>query len=160
MRSGILTLLLLAVTISGFSQTSSNYLQLVTGTSWNFACNTAADLETAKTISNAFTIKVRTRAKSCSVYVKLSSYTLPSGAAPSFNPLYIDFNSDTSPNAYNEASSIGLQTYDQLMFNQPKMNATPAYYSFNYNLRLAALGYTDFIPGTYYYTLTFTMTQP
>lgn len=140
-----------------FGQNSTNYLQ-VSSTTLSFALNTAAKLEADQTISNAITLTEKTSSKSCSVYVQMYSWTYPSSASPTFSPLYLDFASKTSTTATSVASSTNVGTANSLLFQQAKSGTL---YTFKYNLRMAALGYSNgFTPGHYTYTLLFTMTQP
>ncbi|MBS1690040.1 MAG: hypothetical protein JSS96_15025 [Bacteroidetes bacterium] len=156
-RKFVLFLFFIIYSLACFGQSSTNYLT-VSNTTLAFNLNTAAKLEADQTISNAITLSEKTGSKSCSVYVELSSWSYPSSAAPTFSPLYLDFASKTSPTATSVASSTNVNSYSSLLFQQPKSGTL---YSFKYNLRMKALGYSNgFTPGHYTYTLLFTMTQP
>ena len=140
-----------------FAQSSTNQLTLNKLTSWNFSLSTPSDLENSQTISNAFSLTVKTKSSDCSVYAQISSWTYPSGFTPPSSPLQIDYTSDNSSSAYNVYTSpLTLTSSNQLLFNQKK---TPHTYTFNYNMILAALGYEWYV-GNYSFTITFTMTQP
>ncbi len=151
---------ILSIYCNAYSQSSTNYLQLTVHSMLNFSCSSASDFENDKTISSAFSLKVKTNSKSCHVYVKLSSWTHPSGFTPSSCPVEVDYTSDNSPNATISATGpLQLTTSDQLLFTQPKTSGPSTAYTFNYNCVLQSLGY-EYVPGTYGYTLLFTMSQP
>lgn len=153
----ILFLFFIMCSLFSFGQSSSNYLA-VSNTTLAFSLNTATKLENDQTLSNAITLTEKTGAKSCSVYVELSSWSYPASASPGFSPLYLDLASKTSTTATSVASSTNVNSYNSLLFQQPKSGTL---YTFKYNLRMKALGYSNgFTPGHYTYTLLFTMTQP
>ena len=153
-----LLILLLCVTINGYAV--NNYITLQVNTGLNFTCNTASSLETTQTITNAFTLHVLNNSNSAHVYVRISAWNYPAAWVPIASyPLSAIWASDTSPNATSIAGTTVVTTSDQLLFVQPTHSGATAY-DFNYNLRLAAMGYTDYVPGNYNYTFTFTMTEP
>ena len=158
MKFNSLLLFLLLATVPGFAVT--NYITLQVNTGLNFTCNTTTALETDQTISNAFTLHVLNNSNAASIYVRISAWNYPVNWVPvATYPLSTIWTSDNSPNATNVAGTLVVTTSDQLLFKQPKHTGATAY-DFNYNLKLTALGYADYIPGNYNYTFTFTMTEP
>lgn len=141
-------------------QNANNYLQLTVYNGLNFYINDPLDLESAQTIGNALKIRIRCRSKTAAIYARLYSYNAPSGFYPSSSPLWLHWSSDTSPNvSLASTSPISVETYDKLLFTQPKMSNSPSYYEFYYNFQLSGLSY-DYPPGNYNFTIMFTMTQP
>ncbi|MBS1584041.1 MAG: hypothetical protein JSS82_00635 [Bacteroidetes bacterium] len=153
-----LTILLLCSMVNGFA--ANNYITIQVNGGMNYNINTTTGLETDQTITNAFQLKVLNNSNACHVYVRLSAWNYPAAWVPVNNyPLQVIWSSDDSPNDANIASTTTVNTSDQLLFTQPShAGATP--YNYYYKLKLLALGYTDYIPGTYNYTFTFTMTEP
>lgn len=155
-KFNILLVFLLGLGLHGFCANNSISLQVNTGL--NFQCNTATALESTQTLANAFTINIVNGSKKCTVYARISAFNHPPDWVLVGNyPLSLIYVSDNSPNNTNTAATTILTTTDQMLFKQPKHNNT---YSFNYSLRLAALGYAGYKPGNYNYTITFTMTEP
>ncbi len=158
MKFNTLLILFVCITLRGFC--ANNYITLQVNTGLNFTSATTTALETTQTISNAFTLHVLNNSGAASVYVRISAWNYPPNWVPIANyPLSTVWVSDTSPNATNIAGTLIVTTSDQLLFKQP-VHAGNTAYDFNYNLKLAALGYVDYVPGTYNYTFTFTMTEP
>ena len=152
-----ITLVLVLFCKLSFAQGAANSITLSKGAAWNFNLNTPAELENNQTISNAFTLTIKTKSSNCSVYASISTFSTPSGFYPSYSPLQIEYASTTSLSASSiYTSPLTLSTSDQLLFKQSKTSST---YTFNYNMILQAVGY-DWYVGTYNFTLTFTMTQP
>jgi len=139
------------------AQNSNNYFQVLTNTGLNFNLDEPNDIENGKTLTNALTLRLKTKNQNCSVYARLYNYSAPAGFYPSSSPLYLDWTSDNSNNAGNlVTTSNSIESYDKLLFTQPKSATVFSYY---YNLYLSAVGY-DYPPGNYNFTLLFTMTQP
>ena len=157
-KFSILLILQLSVVFSGYAVT--NYITLQVNNSWNYTCNTTTLLETDQTITNAFTLHVLNNSNAATIYVNISAWNYPVNWVPVANyPLQTIYVSDNSPNATNIATTVTPTTSNLLLFKQPKhTGGTP--YDFNYNLKLLALGYSNYIPGNYNFTLTFTMTEP
>jgi hypothetical protein len=154
----LICLMILFICHRSYAQSSSNYLQFNLLSSLNFHLSTASDFENDQTINSAFSLSIKCKNNS-SVYVKLYSWTHPSGFTPPYCPIQVDYTSDTSPNATNIATSpVTVTSSDQLLFKQGKTKGRSPYY-FYYNLKMLAVGY-DYVPGTYSFTLMFTMTQP
>ena len=158
MKFNTLLILLVCMSLDGFC--ANNYITLQVNAGLNFTCNTTTALETTQTITNAYTLHVLNNSGAASIYVRISAWNYPVNWVPiATYPLSVIWASDTSPNATNIAGTTVVTTNDQLLFKQP-VHAGATAYDFNYNLKLAALGYTDYVPGTYNYTFTFTMTEP
>ena len=151
-----LVIILITASLHGSAQNSNNNLAFSVLSPWNFTCNTVAAFETDQVISNACKLSITAKTQNCSLYARISGYTVPAGYVPAGSPLGLVFSSTNSNLYANMASSVTLQTYDQLLFTQTKTSSVFDYY---YNLKLFALGYS-YIPGNYSYTITFTMTQP
>ena len=143
--------------IESNAQNSTNYIELTALTPLVFTCNTAASLEANQTLPSALMLELATKAKSCIVSAKLSSYTAPAGFQIPSVPLALQYVYDTSP-ATTQISTqpINLQSYDQQLFTSTKLGSS--YYYF-YSLTLKPVGYS-YPPGTYNFVITFTMTQP
>ena len=151
-------ILLIVFSVMVFNGFCANSISISANVGLNFNCNSTTDLETDQTLTNALTISIVNGSGASSVYVKISTFNHPANwtlVGP--YPLSVIYVSDNSPNATNIAGTTVLTTSNQLLFKQPKHNAS---YSFNYNLKLAALGYVNYVPGSYNYTFTFTMTEP
>ena len=153
----IFTFLLLLQAVDARSQ--SNTLALTVISPWNLVINDPTKIETPQVINNAFILSVYSTNKDCDVYARISSYTAPTGFIPASSPLSLDFTQTTCPSSgyYNlYTQPLTLSGTDQLLFSHGKAHPT---YNYSYNINLAALGY-DYIPGTYNWEITFTMTQP
>ena len=160
MRKVVIVFFVLLISVFTKAQNSNNYLQVFTNTGINFLIDDPAALENPQTINGAFTIRVRTKKKTCYVYARISNYNAPSGFYPASSPLALDWTGDSSPNAFNITTApITLEAYDKLLFSQPKMSNSPSYYQFYYDLKLSGLSY-DYPPGNYNFTILFTMTHP
>jgi hypothetical protein len=151
-----LVILLITLSLYSYAQNANNNLQFSVLTPWNFTCNSVASIEVDQVINNAFKLTITTKTQNCSMYAKISSYTVPAGFVPSGSPLAVAFRSTNSNLYANLAPQLTLQAYDQLLFTQTKTNSIFDYY---YDLKLFAIGY-NYIPGNYSYTVTLTMTQP
>jgi hypothetical protein len=144
---------------AGAARSQNSNLGLTVISPWMFIINDATKIETPQVISNAFMLSVYSKTHNCSVYARISSWTVPTGFIPTSSPLALDFNSTTAPSsAYSNlyTQPLTLSTTNQLLFSQYKSSLTRTYF---YNINLDALGY-DYIPGTYNWEITFTMTQP
>jgi len=138
------------------AQSSTDNIALTVSTPWTFTFNTPTLLENDQTITNAFTLTVKTKSSNCSVYASISIYSTPSGFSPSYSPLDLQLTSTTSSSTSATTAAINVTTSNALLFTQSK---TTSAYTFKYNMIFRALGY-DWYAGNYSYTLTFTMTQP
>lgn len=138
-------------------QDKDNYLQIQSNTGWNFVCNSPTTLENDQVITNAFTLRVKSKNKNCLIYCRMSSYNVPNGASIVNNPVMIDWTSDDANQVSNLVTQpLNIKQVDQLLFSMSKSNQVSSFY---YDLRLQAPGY-EYVPGNYNFTLLFTMTQP
>jgi hypothetical protein len=145
------------VNLPSFAQNSTNYLSLTSNVSPAFTFTDATGLESTTTLSNAYTIKVRTKSQVASVFARISSWTTSTGYTPLINPVSLLFKSTTST-VYNNlnTNAITLTSANQQLFKQGKKDAENI---FIYDMILNPVGY-DFPPGSYSFTISFTMTQP
>jgi hypothetical protein len=154
--------ILITLILSGFgivksaAQNSNNYMT-VTPTAVSFTLNTATALESNSTITNAFTIVNRSRNGAYSVYVKISARSQSTTTPIPYNSLGVKLNTAPTGQTGN-FNSIYLSTFDQLII-QGTTTSGNATHSWKYNLLLKPLGYS-IMPGSYNFTLLFTMTQP
>lgn len=157
----IFFLLLITTFQVSYGQSYYDYLDVKVNTTLGFNLNTAAKLESDQTISNAITLSVKCASRSCTVYAELSSWSYPTSAYPTFSPLYLDLSSKSSSSASSVASAANIVNSNVMLFQQSRMSWFSSPYTFNYNLRMKAIGYNNgFAPGHYSYTILFTMTEP
>jgi hypothetical protein len=155
-------LLLIAVVcfyLNGFAQNSRNQVVL-TSTPLNWTLSTAVQLENEQQISNAFNIRAYSNNNTgYSVYVRVSNMTNTSGTPmpASMNKLQL-YNQISSTGASPVTSKITLSQTDQrIIYDIDKTdNIGDIFY---YNAFFGPVGY-DYAPGTYTFTVLFTMTQP
>lgn len=133
------------------------YLEVNTNRSLSFTCTKPEDLEKTQVINNAITLKFKTKKSNCTIFAKVSNYTVPRGGNTSIIPLELQHSSNNSSNVSSLITRpIQLTRYDQKLFVQPKKSQT---FQFRYDLRLMPLGYES-PSGRYNFTILFTMTQP
>jgi hypothetical protein len=153
-------LVLLFLPVGGnlcFAQDATNHIVVTANTSLSFSFSSQSLFENGQTLSDAISISTVSKSYSCHIYMQLTSWSYPSGATPSYSPLYLDFSS-TNASSYSLAgTSFNVTTSNQLLFTQTKTGAT---WTYKYDLRMAGLDYSEFKPGSYSYTITFTMSQP
>ncbi len=141
----------------GYGNSNNNYLEVNANRNLYFKCSSPSDLEQPQILNNAIGLKFKTKNSNCSIYAKVSNYSVPRRGNANDIPLQLAWNSDNSPNAYNLIKQpITLTKFDQRLFVQPKKSQT---FHFSYDLRLKELGY-DYPAGRYNFTILFTMTQP
>jgi uncharacterized transporter YbjL len=157
--SNVILLLICISTVS--AQNNKNYLQ-VTGASTGFNLTSTATLEAQQTNSNAFQVVVASKGSNTfSMYAKVSSSTTSTSTPMPASMLAVKLNS-MSPTLTANFNAISLSTNDQLIqqittSNQFWNNNNTI--TFNYDLLAGPVGY-NYAPGSYTFTLLFTMTQP
>ncbi len=138
------------------AQNSTNYLKFVQNSAISFTLDTYAELENTQTVTNAFCLKEETASNTGHFYVKATAATTTTTPMPVSN-LVITYYSTTSTSYSSLATAdIPLTGTNQLLFIQAKKSTA---YNFCYSVKLPAIGY-NYLPGTYTFTLTFTMTEP
>jgi hypothetical protein len=142
-----------------FSQDSKNYIDVVANATLAFTVNSVVKTEGTQTISGALSVTFRNEGKTREVYARISSVTAPSGFTPtSPYPIQVDYTSDNSTNESNLITApLQLTSTDQRLFTQVKKTNT--LFSFNYDLILMATNWA-YPPGSYVFTITFTLTPP
>ena len=153
----ILLGLFLVCNLSVVAQSQNNQVEIITNSTPFFDINSIETLESAQTISNCFTVRLRSKDNSCIIFAKYSTNSYPAGFSPTTNPLSITFSS-TNSTIYSQlvTTPIVLTSTNQQLFKQQAQNS---WYTYTYNLTYGPLGY-NYLPGNYSYTITFTMTQP
>jgi hypothetical protein len=153
----LITLIFLGLGIvKSYAQNSNNYLQ-VAATNVSFSLNSVTALESTSTISNSFKVTCRSRNGAYSVYLKISARSQSTTTPIAYNSLGVKLNSAPSGQTGN-FNDIYLSTIDQLII-QGSTTSGNNLHVWTYNLLLKPLGYT-IKPGSYNFTLLFTMTQP
>lgn len=137
------------------AQDRDNYLEL-TANNINFNLNTPISLETQQVIPNAFTITVSSKQYSYSISARVSSYSASTSTPIAINDLGLKLRNKSSTTAYADYNIKFLTNTDQRIAYDTKSNKDDYYY---YDLILNPIGYNK-IPGTYSFTIMFTMTQP
>lgn len=131
---------------------SNNYLEL-TANHINFNLTSPASLENQQVVPNAITVKaVSNRRQNYTVQVSGSS--MPSATPIPLNNLGIKLRTTSSTN-YADYSPKFLTTTNQIIGSG---NSDGVLDSYVYDLILSPIGY-NIAPGTYSFTLLFTMTQ-
>ena len=157
--SNVILLLICISTTS--AQNNKNYLQ-VTGVSTGFNLTSTATLEAQQTNSNAFQVVVASKGSSTfSMYARVSSSTTSTSTPMPASMLAVKLNS-TVPAVTANANTITLSTSDQLLQQLTETSQfwnNNATITFNYDLLAGPVGY-NYAPGSYTFTLLFTMTQP
>ncbi|WP_276133785.1 hypothetical protein [Polluticoccus soli] len=153
-----LVILLVLLSLHGYSQNLDNYIQVISNTSLNFSLNTVAKIEADQTISNALTLQLSSKDKNREVYARVSSVTSPSGfTLTSPYPVKLLFVSHNSSNVSNLVSTaLQLTNTDQRLFSQKKLNSDV---QFIYSLIFAATNWS-YPPGNYSFTILYTLTPP
>lgn len=136
------------------AQNKNNYIQ-VTGVTTNYTLTSAAMLEAVQTLSNAITLDVISKTSRCSIYAMLSGSSTTSSTPMPASLLALQLSS-ISPSLPASFSVIPLSQSNQLLFQS---TSTFNHESLIYNLLLGPVGY-NYLPGTYSFTILFTMTQP
>lgn len=129
----------------------------VTPVAVSFSLSTAAALEANSTITNAFTIVNKSRGGAYSVYVKVSARSQSTNTPIPYNSLGVKLNTAPTGQTGN-FNNIYLSTFDQLILQGTGTTGNGTH-TWRYNLLLKPLGY-NIKPGSYNFTLLFTMTQP
>jgi hypothetical protein len=152
-----ITLIFLGLAIVKTSaQNASNYI-LLTPTNVSFNIGTAAALEATTTITNSFKVTCRSRNGIYTVYLKISARSQSTNTPIPYNSLGVKLNAAPTGVSGN-FNEIYLSTIDQLIIQGPGTSGTRVH-DWTYNLLLKPLGY-NIKPGSYNFTLLFTMTQP
>jgi hypothetical protein len=138
-----------------YGQNNTNNLVLTTGT-LNFNLSTYSQIETEQSIANAFTVGVKSGSSTYHLYVRVSG-TSASNPIP-VNKLSLQLTSSTlNANTTASPAKISLTTVNQqLGVNTKKFSGTDTYI---YKLFFGPVTY-DYPPGTYTFTVLFSMTQP
>jgi len=141
---------------TSLAQDANNFLQVNTNATLNFIFDDPSDIESPQIIPNAISIQVRSKDKSCNISARLSAFTYPYSFVPSSSMIALNWTSDNSNKKFNlNPNPVYLNAMDQLLFSQ---NKHPQIFTYNYNLIFQPAGY-DMVPGTYSFTILFTMTQ-
>lgn len=136
------------------SQNSNNKIQ-VSASATNFTMASASSLENAQTLTSAFTLAVFSKSGKCSIYGNVSASSTTSSTPMPASVLALQLNT-ISPAMAANFNVIPLSLVNQLLFQSAnKFNEE----DLTYNLILGPVGY-DYAPGTYSFTILFTMTQP
>ncbi len=136
------------------AQSKNDRIQ-VTGTATNYTLTTAAMLEAVQTLSNSITLDVVAKDNRCSIYAMVSGSSTTSSTPMPASLLALQLSSISPPLPAN-FSTIQLSQTNQLLFQS---SASFNHESLVYNLLLGPVGY-NYNPGTYSFTILFTMTQP
>lgn len=143
------------------AQNSDNYLDLSIDIPPNFTLNTATGIQTAQTISNCMHLTVASKSNHASISVAIpAGISTTSGTPMAVGTLKMKFNHTDCPAAQKRSvvtADVTMSTSPVFLFQQGKKNSLVAHWY--YDLKLPILGY-NYAPGTYNYTLQFTMTQP
>jgi len=136
------------------AQNANNNI-VVSGQSTSWSLTSANNLENAQTLGNAILLTVQSKNKKCSIYAMVSASSTSTSTPMPASLLALQLLSIV-PSMSANFNAIPLSTSNQLLFQSSN--------SFNlatltYNLILGPVGY-DYAPGTYSFTLLFTMTQP
>ena len=153
----VFTILLATVNCKG-QASSSNFVQYDVNSAISFSLTTSSQIENSQSISDAFCLFTKTAAKSAHYYVSASNTTTTSTPMPIGNMILTFYSTDCPSGTYSNlnTSAIPLTTSNQLLFQIIKKNS---FYNFCYSVSIPATGYT-YAPGTYTWTITFTMSQP
>ena len=160
MSKYIIALFTTLFAISGFSQSSTDFLSLTVSKTPNFTLNTSTLLENSQTITSAFTLSLKTKSSTCSIYASIpSGITTSASTSMAVGNVMLAYRSTTCPAASQNGHTTGniaMSTSNTLLFGEKK---TATQYNWVYDVIIPAIGY-DYAPGTYNYTFKFTMTQP
>jgi hypothetical protein len=163
MKTILLKLLLLIVSFSfyltGSSQDVNNRIS-ITSAPISWSLTTAAQLETEQQISNAITLHTYSSNNSgYRVFVRISNMTNTSGTPmpASMNKMQL-FNQNSSNQVTAVTTKITLSQTNQLLITDANRtnNTGDLFY---YTAFFGPVGY-DYAPGTYTFTVLYTMTQP
>ncbi len=143
------------------AQNADNHMVVQANTALNFMITSPADLETEQVLPNAIKLSVKSKQVGCSIFARLSNFTAPAGYYSASSPLALEWSFDTSNKDYDlNKNKISLSASDVFLFSQKKkVGGGNDDFDYYYNLILDAPGY-NFVPGTYNFTILFTMTQP
>lgn len=142
--------------LCGVAQNNTNYIE-VTSNGSNFTLSTAASLETQQVLPKAITVMVQSKSFGYNVYVRINNSSYATSTPIPYNKLAIKINSFSSSGSTNiNQGTIYLSNTDQWLLSSTKNGAAANYY---YDLILDPL-YYDIKPGSYSFTLLYTMTQP
>jgi hypothetical protein len=163
MRTILIKLLLLNIYISfsltGSSQDANNRIT-ITSSPISWSLTTAAQLETEQQLSNAITLHTYSSFnQGYRVYVRISNMTNTSGTPmpASMNKIQL-FNQLSSNQVTAVTAKITLSQTNQLLITDANRtnNTGDLFY---YTAFFGPVGY-DYGPGTYTFTVLYTMTQP
>jgi hypothetical protein len=141
--------------IIGGAQDRDNFLAL-TANDIYFNLNTPGSLENQQVIPNAFTITVSSKQYSYSISARVSRSSASTTTPIAITDLGLKLRGKSSSTAYAVYNIKFLADQDQTIAYDGKSNKDDFYY---YDLILKPIGY-DKMPGTYSFTIMFTMTQP
>jgi hypothetical protein len=153
----LLAVLLIALGYGCAAQDKFNSLTVNTNAILSFYLNSPEDLEQTQTIYDALTMKIKTRSGNAILSATLSFANAPAGV--NVNDLIgLQFASSNSNNySLSSPNPIYLSSVGQTLLYQPKHTANQ-FRNFDYNLLLKQPGF-DVAPGSYNFTLLFTMSQ-
>jgi hypothetical protein len=137
------------------AQDKDNFLAL-TANNINFNLNTPGSLENQQVVPNAITLTVSSKQYSYSISARVSSFSASTSTPIAVSNLGLKLRSKSSTTAYADYNIKFLSDTDQMIAYDSKSNKDDFYY---YDLILNPIGY-DKIPGTYSFTIMFTLTQP
>jgi hypothetical protein len=141
--------------LAASAQNKTNTLSLTT-TSIDFNLSTYAQLETEQSIANAFSLSVSSASNTYHLYARVSGVS--TGNTIPVSKMAIQLVSSTvTANTIPVTGKISLSNTNQLLVSNSKKFGTVD--NLNYKLFFGPLGY-DYAPGTYTFTILFTMTQP
>jgi hypothetical protein len=136
-------------------------MQLTVSRTPSFTLNTTSLLENPQVISSAFDIYIETDRSDCHIYASIPSGIATTSSTPMApSNIILDFNNTDCPSAYigsYTTADIPLSTSNTLLFYKLKHKGGVSHWY--YDCKIPALGYS-YRPGTYNYTIKFTMTQP
>lgn len=151
----IINVILSLIGMLAYGQNGNNYLDVASSIK-NFNLNSVSALETEQVQSNAFSITVKSKSASFSVYAIISFYNSSNGFILPGGMLNLKLN-NVSPSRSANYNEIPISGGNQLIIQSSKTNNNKVTYTFN--LHFGPAGY-EVPPGTYNATILFTMTQP
>jgi len=146
----------LGIPMRSLAQNSTNYLQYNNNTALTFNLNTTSLLENAQTISDAFCLHLEAASNTAHIYAKATASTNTTTPMPVSNLELAYYSTNSTNYSSLTTSDIPLSGTNQLLFIQAKVSTA---FNFCYSVKMPAVGYT-YAPGTYTFTITFTMTEP
>lgn len=159
--SVLTSLILLFCSPANAQADRDNYIQLYITANPDFELNTTALLESPQTIANAFYIAVASKRNHATVYAAIPSNITSATATPMpVSTISLRYNHTTCPGGQQmsiRSSDIAMNTTPTFLFQQGKKNKLIAYWY--YDIKIPAIGY-NYAPGSYHFTIQFTITQP